>query len=271
MSRCNAQRRVHSVLRLAASAALICALPAVVGGCASGLTSSSADEQRISQMQQELLEARRRAVMAEVEAERLQSKVDEMHRQLDIARSRATTAPPSTEARPIDDQVTAIELLPAVEETELEEPVVPPPSASPTRQPPAAGTSQGSAVEAQKLYDQAYALYHERQYQRAEELFLSFLSSHAESHLADNAMFWIGECRFARGEFSSALKAFGETVDHYPHGNKVSDAMLKAGKCLEALQQQGQAVRTYEELQSRFPDSAAARAAGERLAALGGS
>lgn len=263
----------HTVALLALLAAL-----AVLGGCSTAIPTSPADQLRISEMQQDLLETRRRAVMAEVETERLRSELADLRQQLEVARSRAVTAPASTDARPIDDQVTAIELLQPLEETELEEAVVPPPRPQPQAIPPQNGdtvapgpATPGSAVDAQNLYDQAYALYHERNYARAEELFLSFLGSYGESHLADNALFWIGECRFARGEYSSALQAFGETVDRYPHGNKVADAMLKAGKCLEALQQQSQAIRTYEELQSRFPDSAAARAASERLAALAGS
>ena len=99
-------------------------------------------------------------------------------------------------------------------------------------------------------------------------MFLRYLTSFPDSELADNARFWLGECHYARGDFESALAAFTRTIEDYPGGNKVADALLKAGKCLEALGRREQARQTYHEVADRFPSSAAAVAARERLAAL---
>ena len=66
----------------------------------------------------------------------------------------------------------------------------------------------------------------------------------------------------ARTEFEK----FVATVDDYPNGNKVADALFKAGKCLEALGQSQQARQTFQEVLDRFPQSAAAAGARERLA-----
>ena len=243
---------------------------------------------RIRELQRELVEARQRAVMAEVEAERLESKVDSLERELRDARSRAQQAPPARNAGQVIEDVSINETASrtTIEEVELEEPspspttratpspqttqTTPPSTPSSTQPPTPAGQtiSSGDDESAQSLYDQAYTLFHEKRYAEAESAFGRFLSRHSDSHLADNAQFWIGESRWARGDFSSALSAFMATVEGYPHGNKVADALLKAGRCLEALGQKSRAVATYEELVTRFPSSAAAISAQERLGDL---
>lgn len=57
-------------------------------------------------------------------------------------------------------------------------------------------------------------------------------------------------------------------MEAYPEGNKVPDALLKAGRCLERLGDRQAATATYEEIVRRFGASAAAAAARERLAEL---
>lgn len=251
------------MLTLALAAVLLCA-------CQSGgglIRQDDPKAERIRQLQGELLEAQRRAVMAEVEAERLESKVDQLERELRDARSRAQQAPPARNAGQVIEDL-AIDETPArrdIEEVELEEPAAEP-AANPTPGAPPPGESES----AQSLYDAAYTLFHEKRYAEAEAAFARFLALHSRSHLADNAQFWIGESRWARGDFSSALSAFMATVEGYPHGNKVADALLKAGRCLEALGQKSRAIATYEELVTRFPDSAAAISAEERLGDLRG-
>jgi len=65
-----------------------------------------------------------------------------------------------------------------------------------------------------------------------------------------------------------ALAAFRETVQRYPEGNKVSDALLKAGQALEGLGDVEGARVTYREVARRFPGTTAAAAADERRAQL---
>ena len=62
--------------------------------------------------------------------------------------------------------------------------------------------------------------------------------------------------------------AFAETVTRFPTGNKVPDALLKAGKCLEALGRSDEAVATYGELLGRYPGTLASINAEERLRGL---
>jgi tol-pal system protein YbgF len=122
----------------------------------------------------------------------------------------------------------------------------------------------------QAIYDQGYTLYHQGRFIDAESSFHRFLQSYSDSELADNAQFWIGESRFARDDYMGALLAFQEVLDAYPSGNKVADALLKVGDCLVHLDNGEAGRERYEEVLRRFPGSAAAAMAEERLNRPGG-
>jgi len=95
-----------------------------------------------------------------------------------------------------------------------------------------------------------------------------FLRSYADTDLADNAQYWVGESRYARKDYAGALAAFRETVERFPEGNKVADALFKAGQCFEAQGDQGSALETYREVIQRYAETAAAARATERVRAL---
>jgi tol-pal system protein YbgF len=154
----------------------------------------------------------------------------------------------------------------------------PPPPSPPAAVPPApAGAGAGSTAPShaepvtpavQALYDRGYTLYHQKHYVDAEASFQRFLQAEPQSELADNAQYWIGECRYSRGDMRGALAAFRETVSRYPQGNKAPDALLKAGMSLEALGDHEGARTTYQEVLHRYPGTAVAAVAEERRAKL---
>ena len=229
------------------------------------------------ELRRRLVDMEQRAIMGEVESKRLRAEVERLEKELAEVKEQAKrTAPTAGPSAPIGDGIGGIDLAPRIESAELEEPAPGPALGDPVGS--GAGGSPGTDVpgvpanrygeSAQEIYDQGYALFHNRQYQQAELAFGQVLEHHRDHELADNALFWIGESRYARGDYANALTAFTATVERYPGGNKVGDAMLKAGKCLEALGQVERAVQTYEELQSLFPDTAAAIVAEERLGRL---
>ena len=154
-------------------------------------------------------------------------------------------------------------------------PPLPPPV--PSTAPPAAGQVPTSPAEGkrepvtpavQALYDRGYTLYHQKHYVDAEASFQRFLKAEPNSELADNAQYWIGECRYSRGDMRGALAAFRETVARYPAGNKTADALLKAGMSLENLGDKEAARNTYQEVLKRYPGTAVAAVAEERRAKL---
>ncbi len=217
---------------------------------------TSADLQAV---QSRILELQRKAAVAEVEIARLRQQVAALEGRLGSSPASRPTATPAAPA-PAPEPPPA---PPArVEVQDLAEPAAP---AGPFAG--AAAPAQVSA-EGQAAYDEAYALYHQGRYVDSESSFQRFLQNYPHTDLTDNAFYWIGESRFARGDIRGALAAFRQTVESYPQGNKVPDALLKAGQCLQALGDADGARASFEEIVKRFPESAAAVVAQERLEAM---
>ncbi len=265
MSRAFKTPRVLAVLPAAALLA---------SACGSGLIGSSkTPPEEVERLKREIVELKQRATVAELEQARLKREVSRLETELGQI-ERAEEA-----ARAIEPNKPApIGLDQKIEESDLEAPpvVADPVAADPVaadpvaadpvvgQAPPAPAQDQPTA-EAQALYDQGYNLFHEQRYAEAETRFSRFAELYPGTNLADNALFWVGESRYARDDFTGALEAFSDTVARYPHGNKVSDALYKAGKCLESLGETQQATRTYREVVERYPGSAAAAHARDRL------
>jgi tol-pal system protein YbgF len=234
------------------------------------------DPEEVAALKRQVVELQRRATVGEVEVARLRQEVARLELELQAAR-RGCAGADRHETLPAEDITTGpIDLGSGVEEAELEEGEATAADAGAEMDQgsgePAPATSGGpppdQPPEALSLYDEGYTLFHQQRYREAEERFRRYLALYPATELADNALFWIGESHYARSDYAAALEAFSATVERYPQGNKVADALLKAGKCLEALGRVEQARQTYHEVTDRFPSAAAAVIARERLAAL---
>jgi tol-pal system protein YbgF len=283
--------------------AVLAAVLVVTTGCSgSGLmgsrTAASPPPADVQEMQRRLVELQRRAAITEVELERLRERVAELEGRAGIrSGSRPATEPRTRPAPPpppsrLDDsreleragaaprsaRSTGSQGSVVVEDIEVEEvPRSSPPSTPPRAvEEPApagpAGSPSGGGGEvteaAQELYDRGYTQYHQGRFVDAESSFQRFIQSFPGTELTDNAQYWIGESRLARGDDRGALAAFRETVERYPRGNKVPDALLKVGETMAALGDTEGAREAYAEVVRRFAGTTAARVAEDRLAAL---
>lgn len=273
-----------SVTRGLLGLALVWPLLGLAAGCAGqGVmgTRSAADRppEDVRELRSRVLELQRRAAVTEVELERLRRQVAALEARLEgrpvPAPVPAPAPPPARSHSPRPPEVEIEDLSEeappprpatpprAVEERSPGEPVRPRPPA------PAAGTGTGEvSSEAQALYDRGYTLYHQGRYVDAESSFRRFLQGYPATELSDNAQYWIGECRLARGDASGALAAFRETVERHPDGNKVPDALLKVGEAMASLGDVEGAREAYQEVIRRFAGTTAAAVARDRLRAL---
>jgi len=122
-----------------------------------------------------------------------------------------------------------------------------------------APTPSALDVEARRSYDAALSLVNAKQYDKALDAFAGFLVKWPDHPNADNAMYWRGECYFAKGEFARAAEEFEGTIARFPLGNKVPDAILKLGICQQKLGNAGKAKTYFDRLLRDFPRSEAAR------------
>jgi len=118
------------------------------------------------------------------------------------------------------------------------------------------------------LYNHAYELYNLRDYKGSIQQFSLFLAKYRTSYLADNAKYWIGECHYALGDYARALDTFSGVLEDYSGGNKVPDAYLRTGYCLEILGKNSRALEIFEEVAKKFPGTAVADKAEDKISLL---
>jgi tol-pal system protein YbgF len=123
------------------------------------------------------------------------------------------------------------------------------------------GANRPSALdpEAKRAYDAALSLVSARQYDRALDSLAAFLLKWPDHPYADNAMYWRGECYFARGDYVHASEQFEGVLARFPAGNKVPDALLKLGICRQKLADPNGARELFVRLTQQYPKSEAAR------------
>lgn len=144
-----------------------------------------------------------------------------------------------------------------IEETLPDEP----PDGARVGPPIQANAPQSSALDpnAKHAYDNALALVNGHDYDRALDAFAAFLVKWPDHPNADNAMYWRGECYFAKGELARAAEEFDGAVKRFPMGNKVPDCLLKLGICAQKLGNQAKSQAYFERLTHDYPRSEAAR------------
>jgi tol-pal system protein YbgF len=114
-------------------------------------------------------------------------------------------------------------------------------------------------------YQAAFELLKEQQYDAAADGFRQFLVSFPDSELADNAQYWFAESHYVTQKFKKALKEFEIVLAKYPGSRKTPDALLKIGYCNYELKQWEASRTALKRVQVEFPETTAARLAGQRL------
>ncbi len=126
---------------------------------------------------------------------------------------------------------------------------------------PTSVPSGGGALDpaAKPAYEAAIALVSARQYDRALDALAAFLVKWPDHPYADNAMYWRGECYFAKGDYLRAAEQFEGVVTRFPAGNKAPDALLKLGITQQKLGNPLKAKEYFDRLAQTYPQSSAAR------------
>jgi tol-pal system protein YbgF len=88
---------------------------------------------------------------------------------------------------------------------------------------------------AEKMYFRALTAFYHKKYSDALPLFISISQNYPKVDIADNAVYWSGECHYAQNNYYDAILAFKKVSKDYPDGNKAPDALLKTGYSYLAL------------------------------------
>lgn len=132
----------------------------------------------------------------------------------------------------------------------------------------AAAEGNPTPAGATPLYKQAMGVFRTNDFIAAEKLFDDFLKQYPDDPLADNALYWAGECHYAQKEFADALIKFKEVINRYPQGSKVPDALLKIGFSYFSMGDKEQAKNYLKKVVTNYPFSSAGTKAEEKLKEL---
>ena len=134
---------------------------------------------------------------------------------------------------------------------------------------PAVGSEKAAAPvsgeNADQLYKKALSVYKNRNYGKAAAIFNSIFENYPSHNLADNALYWTGECFYAQKNYKGAIRAFKKVLEKYPGGSKVSDSLLKIGYSYLALGDKTNAQSFLKKVVKQYPFTPAGSKAGEML------
>lgn len=149
-------------------------------------------------------------------------------------------------------------------------PGVPGPQATahPEPQPPTAAVP-GAPPAGADLYRQGYSDYARGNYDQALFSLEEFLRLHPADDLADDAQYLIGEVYFSQQRYLEAIAAYDRLLKDHADGERAASAHLKKGLALLEMNRTADAVIQFQHVVTAYPKSEEARAARERLRALG--
>lgn len=133
----------------------------------------------------------------------------------------------------------------------------------------AAALPAGGGSGPDELYRSAYEDYMRGNYALAADGFAEYLRRFPDTELADNALYWIGECYDAQERPEDALNAFTRVLDEYPTSDKAAAAQLKKGLIYLKTGDQGQGVVNLQYVVYEHPGTREAELAREQLKSLG--
>jgi len=126
-----------------------------------------------------------------------------------------------------------------------------------------------ASADPMETYQAAYRDYQRGNFDLAIEGFRDFLSTSANSDLADNASYWIGESLFSQKKYREAIEQFDAVVNKYPKSDKVPGALLKKGYSYISIGERAQGVVQLQYVVHEHPRSQEASLARQRLKQLG--
>jgi tol-pal system protein YbgF len=134
----------------------------------------------------------------------------------------------------------------------------------PASPPPIGASSAGE----QASYDAAFTALKASDYPKAIAGFRNFVATYPTSPLASNAQYWLGEAHYVSREYQNAITAFQRVTTDWPESRKAPDALVKIGFTQAALNRNGDARITLEDVVRRYPGTEAAQLAAERIKRL---
>ena len=125
------------------------------------------------------------------------------------------------------------------------------------------------APSADTLYSNGLRDITSGKYDLARSEFEDYLKFYADTDLASNAQFYLGEIFYKQKQYVDAVAAYDKVLSNYPKSFKLGPARLRKGMALLELGQKNAGVRELREVVKRYPGSDEDRLARTKLKELG--
>lgn len=133
----------------------------------------------------------------------------------------------------------------------------------------ASATPTTATTDPETLYQTSYSDYLRGNYDLAMLGFKQYLEAFPETDLADNAIYWIGECFYRQQKYVEAIAEYDRVLKQFPRSDKTASALLKKGFSLLEQGQRKEGVAQLQSVAKSFPSSDEANLAKQRLQSLG--
>jgi tol-pal system protein YbgF len=137
--------------------------------------------------------------------------------------------------------------------------------------PSSSAVPTGPAPSADALYSNGLRDITSGKYDLARSEFEDYLKYYADTDLASNAQFYLGEIFYKQKLYVDAVAAYDKVLTAYPKSFKLGPARLRKGMALIELGQKTAGIRELREVVKRFPGSDEDRLARGKLKELGAS
>jgi tol-pal system protein YbgF len=123
-------------------------------------------------------------------------------------------------------------------------------------------------AEEKRSYDEAFALLRAGDFAGAASALNAFAKRYPASGYLDSVRFWLGNAQYGKREYKEAITSFRGFIAAAPEHSKVPEALLAIANCQAEMKDSKAARVTLNDLLMKYPQSEAAQAGKERLAAL---
>lgn len=135
---------------------------------------------------------------------------------------------------------------------------------TPTRQTPS-DVNSASNVDCAAVYDDAFILVRQGEYEKAITSFKAFLVDCEKHELVENAHYWIGQSYYSMEKYTDAIEEFNFLLENYKGSVNTSRAMFKLGRSQQELGKKTEAKKIYQQLIDEYPGTFDAEQAKELL------
>lgn len=123
-------------------------------------------------------------------------------------------------------------------------------------------------ADEKRQYDEAFALIRSADFAGAVSAFNNFSRRYPASGYLDSVRFWAGNALYGKRDYKDAIVSFRAFMAGAPNHARVPEALLAVANCQAEMKDNKGARATLADLLKKHPQSEAAHAGKERLAAL---